>query len=518
MIGLQELVKDGTQHLDDAVVQSINATKDLGKMTRTSLGPNGMNKMIVNHLDKLFVTSDAATIIKELEVIHPAAKLVVLASQMQEQEIGDGTNFVLVFCAELLGNAELLVQKGLHPSEIVSGYTLAQQKAQEYLKEMVVYTLEDVKNLTEVTKCLKSVISAKQYGYEDLLAPIIAKACIQVLPKNPKNFNVDNVRTAKILGGGVLDTQVLRGHVLTRDAEGTIKHAKEAKVCVFAGGIDISKTETKDTVSIKNADELVNYNKSEEVAMEKIIKEVAETGVKVIVSGSAIGEMAMHFIERYKMMAIKVPSKFELRRVCKAIGATPLVRLGAPTPEELGYVDVVTVEEIGSTKVTIFRQEKEDAGISTIIIRASTQNILDDIERAIDDGVNAYKALVLDPRFAPGAGATEIELAKRLQAYGDSTPGLVQYAIKKYGESFEVIPRTLAENAGLKSIDILSGLYASHQKGNASDGIDIEEGEIRNAVTLGVLDQLNSKSSAIRLATDAAITVLRIDQIGRAHV
>jgi len=514
MLSAQDLMKDGAQHLDEAIIQSINATKDLGKMTRTSLGPNGMNKMIVNHLDKLFVTSDAATIMRELEVQHPAAKLVVLASQMQEQEIGDGTNFVLVFCAELLGNAEALVQKGLHPSEVISGFMLAQQKAQEFLKELTVYTLEQVRNLTEVTKCLRSVISAKQYGYEDMLAPLIATACIQVVPKNAKNFNVDNVRTAKILGGGVLDTQVLRGHVLVREPEGVIKHVKNAKIAVFAGGIDMTSTETKSVVEIKNADQLINYNRSEEAAMEKAIKEIADAGINVVVSGGAVGEMALHFLERFKVMVVKCPSKFELRRVCKSIGATPLVRLGAPTPEETGSSDIVTLEEIGSTKVTIFRQEKEEkAGISTIVVRASTQNILDDIERAIDDGVSAYKAMVQDSRFLPGAGAVEIELAKRIQAYGDSTPGLVQYSIKKFGEAFEVIPRTLAENAGLKATDILSGLYAAHQKGNPTHGIDIEEGKIGDALALGILDQTGSKSSAIRLATDAAITVLRIDQI-----
>lgn len=514
MIGLQDLVKDGTQHLEEAVIQSINATKELGKMTRTSLGPNGMNKMIINHLEKLFVTSDAATIIRELEVVHPAAKLVVLASQMQEQELGDGTNFVLVFCAELLQNAEALVQKGLHPSEIVSGFKIAQSKVQELLNELVAYKIENVKNEEEVTKCLKSVISAKQYGYEDLLAPLVSKACIQVCPKNAKNFNVDNVRTAKILGGGVLDTVIVRGHVLPRDAEGTIKSVTKAKIAVFAGGIDMAKTETKDVVQLNSAEELTNYSKSEEQAMEKIIKEIADAGIKVVVSGSAIGEIAMHFIERYKMMAIKVPSKFELRRVCKAIGATALVRLGAPTPEETGYADIVTTEEIGSTRVTIFRQEeKENAGIATIVVRASTQNILDDIERAIDDGVNAYKALAQDGRFVAGAGSIEIELARQIQAFGEQTPGLVQYAIKKYGEAFEVIPRTLSENAGLKSIDILSGLYASHQKGNASDGIDIEEGDIKNVLQLGILDHVGSKQSAIRLATDAAVTILRVDQI-----
>jgi len=517
-MGLSDLVKEGTKHLNghnEALLQNIEAIKEFSNIVRTSLGPNGLNKMVINHLSKLFVTNDAATIIKELDVFHPAAKLVVLASQMQEQEIGDGTNFVVIFAGELLQNAEELVKRGLHPSEIIAGFNKASQKALEILEGLATHKCQDVKNIDEVTKFLKSAIASKQYGYENVLTPIIAKACLEVLPKNAHSFNVDNVRVAKILGGSVLDTQVITGHVLTRDAETTIKKVQNAKIAVFAAGIDVAKTETKDTILIKNADELLNYSKSEEKHMEELIRKIAESGVNVVVSGGAIGEMAMHFIEKYKLMAVKTLSKYDLRRVAKSCGAATLVRLGAPTPEEIGSCDLVAVDEIGSTKVTIFRNEHEGerAGISTIVVRGSTQNVIDDIERAIDDGVNVFKSLVKDPRFVPGAGATEIELAKQLQAYADSTPGVIQYAMKKYGEAFEVIPRTIAETSGQKSIDVIASLYAAHAKGQSADGINVEEGTIESAVTMGVYDSLNTKLSAIRLATSAALTVLQVDQI-----
>jgi len=517
MASLTDLLKEGTKHftgVSEATLNNIEAVTGLANICKTSFGPRGMNKMIINHLEKLFVTSDAATIIKELDVIHPAAKMAVLASQMQEQEVGDGTNFVIMFCGELLNNAELLINTGLHPSEIVSGYTSAVKKALELLEGLEVSKIDDVKDEAAVTKALIPVIAAKQFGYEHLLTPMIAKACIQVCPKNPKNFNVDSVRVAKILGGGIFDTRVVKGHLLTRDSEGTIKHVTNAKIAVFAGGIDVAKPETKDTILIRNAEELMNYSKSEEKAIEEVIQKISETGVKVIVSGGAVSEMALHFIERHKMMVLKTLSKFDLRRICKAVGATPLARLGAPTPEELGFCDVVNVEEVGSTKVTIFRQDREETGISTLLIRASTQNLLDDVERAVDDGVNAFKAMAKNGRFVPGAGATEIELAKLLQAWGDTRPGLAQYAIKKFGEAFEIVPRSLSENAGLKSTDILSNLYAAHSKPNGSVfGVDVEEGTITNAAEMGILDLLDTKSNAIRLATDAAITILRVDQI-----
>jgi len=511
---LTDMLKDGTKYLDQQVAfQNIEAVRSLSQIVRTSLGPHGMNKMLVNHLDKLFVTNDAATIIKELDVMHPAAKMVVLASQSQEQEVGDGTNFVIVFAGELLANAESLLKKGLHPSDIVDGYTKASKKALELLEGYKLSSVENIRDADQVARALRASIASKQYGYEDLLAPLVAKACIQVLPKNPKNFNVDNVRVAKILGGGVLDTHVVRGFVLPRGAEGTIKHVQNAKVAVFAGGIEPIKTETKDTILINSDVELLNYAKSEEKNMEDIISKIAASGVNVLVSGGAISEMAMHFIERYKLMVVKCMSKFDLRRICKAISATTLARLGAPTPEEIGQCDLVTVEEIGSTRVTIFRQNAEESGISTVVIRASTDNLLNDVERSIDDGVNVFKALTKDGRLVAGGGATEIELAKSLQAYGDATPGIVQYAIKKYGEAFEVIPRTIAENAGLKSTDVLSNLYAAHQKGNIHDGIDVEEGGIGDMAAQGIFDLLVTKSTGIRLATDAAITVLRVDQI-----
>jgi len=518
MMQLKDLLKEGHKHLtgvNEVVLGNIEAVKELAEITRTSLGPNGMNKMVINEHGKLAVTNDAATIVKELDVYHPSAKLAVMASQMQEAEIGDGTNLVLILCGEFLQNAETLLEKGLHISEIIAGFTKAGKKALEILegKDLEVKKIESVTNVDLVAQGIKSAIASKQYGYESMLAPLIAKACIEVLPQDIRTFNVDNVRSCKILGGGVLDTSLVKGFVLNRGVEGTIKHAKGVKVAVFSGGFESVKPETKDTLLITSADQLMNYAKSEELATEKIIKEIESSGAKVVVCGGTISEMALHFFERYKLMVVKVQSKFDLRRLCKAVGATPLVRIGAPTAEELGYAEEVSVEEIGSDIVTVFRQSANKSGISTIVIRASTQNTLDDFERAIDDGVNVFKSMCRDGRFVAGAGACEIELAKRLAQFGDSTPGLVQYSIKKYAEAFEVIPRTLAENSGLKATDVLSNLYASHQKGNIHDGVDIENGTISNVAEKGIYDLLATKISAIRLATNAVVTILRIDQI-----
>jgi len=514
--GLPSLLKEGTKHfsgVEESCLRNIEASKQLYHIVRTSLGPEGMNKMVINQHDKIFVTNDAATIVRELDIVHPAAKMVVMAANMQEQEFGDGTNFVVSFAGELLVQAESLIRMGLHPSEIIAGYSKAAQIATELIQGLSCLSCEDLHNVDEITRCLKTAIASKQYGYEATLAQVVAKACTQIMPKKASKFNVDNVRVVKILGGGVLDTHVMKGFVLARDSVGSIKHVTSAKIAVFATGIDLAKTETKATVTLKNADELMNFSKDEEKHMEEVIKQISESGTKVVVSGGSIGELALHYIERYGMMALKVESKFQVRRLCKATGATPLVRLGAPIPEELGYCDVVSVEEIGSTKVTIFRQDTEDSAISTIIVRASTQNLADDIERAIDDGVNVFKAITRDPRFVAGAGATEIELGRKIHAQGEASPGLDQYAIKKFAESLEVVPRTLAENAGQNATEVISQLYAAHTAGKTLDGVNVEGSGTINTVEAGIFDHLATKDNAIKLAADAAITILRIDQI-----
>eukprot|EP01094_Clydonella_sp_ATCC50884_P010667 TRINITY_DN2046_c0_g1_i8.p1 TRINITY_DN2046_c0_g1~~TRINITY_DN2046_c0_g1_i8.p1 ORF type:complete len:556 (-),score=181.92 TRINITY_DN2046_c0_g1_i8:3680-5158(-) len=471
-----------------------------------------MNKMVVNRVGKLFVTNDASTIIQEMEVMHPAAKMIVLASKQQEQEIGDMTNTVVILAGEFLQQAEALLRMGLHVNDVVTGYTAATEKALEIILDLEAEKVSDVRDKEQAIRFIKSSIASKQYGREDILARVIVDACQQVMPENPTGFNVDNVRCGKILGGGVTDTSVTKGFVLSKDAHGTIKHAKDAKVAVVACGLEMAKTETKGTVLIKTAKDLKDFSTGEEDLMEKCIQEISEAGVSVVVSGGGVSDLALHYCEKFNIMVVKEASKFQLRRLCKATGCRPLTRLGKPMPEEIGHCTEVSVEEIGSTKVVVFRSSV-DSGVSTVLIRGSTQNILDDVERCVDDAVNSFKLMVRDPRMVAGAGAFEIELARRLTPFADSVPGLDQYAFKRYAEALEVIPRTIAENAGFDGSGMISSLYASHEAGNVFDGIDINTGKVTSAKELGVLDSLLGRYYALKLAADAAITILRVDQI-----
>ncbi|KAI9026588.1 T-complex protein 1 theta subunit [Phycomyces nitens] len=519
---LPQLFKEGykfQQGVDEAVMRNIEATHELSEVVRTSMGPNGRNKMIINHLEKLFVTNDAATIIRELDVVHPAAKLLVMASQQQESEMGDNTNFVIVLAGALLQKAEHLLRLGLHPSEIVQGFELARDRALAIIEELSVDKVESLSNKENLLKITKAAIASKQYGHEELLSGLVTEAALSIMPKNQRDFNVDNIRVVKVMGSSIYESRVVRGMVFGREPEGTIQNVKKAKVAVFTCPLDITQTETKGTVLIHNAKEMLDFSKDEEKHIEKIFKELADAGVNVVVTGNGIGELALHYLNRFNIMAIKVLSKFDIRRLCRVVGATALARLGAPMAEEMGYCDIVETVEIGSDRVTVFRQEQSEVSrTATIVIRGATQNHMDDIERAIDDGVNIIKACSRDGRLLPGAGAVEMELNKRLQNVAAKTPGLNQHAIKKFAEALEVVPRTLCENAGMDAVAVLSRLYAAHyqegDKGN-SIGVDVEnenDGTL-DATKAGIYDTVAAKQLALKLASDTAITVLRVDQI-----
>jgi len=513
--GMQGMLKEGAKHLsglEEATFKNIEAAKQLSTVVRTSLGPNGMNKMVINHLEKLFITNDSATIVQELEVQHPAAKMLVLASKMQEAETGDGTNLVVVLAGELLLLAEELLKNGLHCSEVIAGYTAAAEKAYEVIDGLVKMTPPPnvFKEADALAKCLLPVIAAKQWGNEALFAGKIAEACVMAMPADPAMFNVDNVRVAKIPGNSIQGTTVVRGMCMTRGVIGSITEVHDAKVAVYGIPLDSVTTETKGTVLLKSAEELKAYNNSEEEALEKVIKSIADAGCNMVVCGQAVGELALHFLDKYKIMIMKCPSKFELRRVCRTTGASALVRLEPPTANDLGSCKHVHVKEIGSTRCTIFDHEEGGSRVATIVVRGSTPNIMDDVERAIDDGVSVVKSMTRDARFVAGAGATELLLADALTTFGEAQPGLEQYAINKYGMALEVVPRTLAENAGLDATNMIAEMYAAHKAGKTGVGIDVVEG---GTADCGILDLLHTKKEAIKLATDAAVTVLRVDQI-----
>eukprot|EP00933_Yihiella_yeosuensis_P031087 TRINITY_DN24625_c0_g4_i1.p1 TRINITY_DN24625_c0_g4~~TRINITY_DN24625_c0_g4_i1.p1 ORF type:complete len:540 (+),score=138.06 TRINITY_DN24625_c0_g4_i1:82-1701(+) len=515
-MGLQTLMKDGGKHfsgVDEALLRNIEACKNLAVITKTSLGPYGMNKLIINHLGKHFVTSDTNTIISEMEVMHPAAKLVVLAAKAQEQECGDGTNFVVSLAGELLQRSEELLKEGIHASEVLKGYELSRDKALEFLDSQKVWECTDMHDVKQLEKCLKTAIASKQLGYETVLGPLVAEACKKVMPPQPSKFDVDAVRVVKVNGGNINQSFVVEGMAIARPTNGTEQFKEKAKVAIYAEGIDLGQTETKGTVLLENADQLLNFTKGEEGRMDAFIKSIKDVGVDVVVSGGSISDIAIHYLNKYKIMTLKINSKFELRRVCRTVGATSIVRTGPPLPEECGYVESCKVEEISSQKFTIIKTR--DSKIATVVIRGASPNGLDEVERAINNSVNVVRNAARDPHFVAGAGATEIELAHQLQQYGATVPGLDQYAVLKFAEALEVVPKILAENCGHSHVDAVTALYAAHQKGEKNVGVDVEsnQGLVCDAKEAGILDHCETKRWAFRFTMDAVLTILKVDQI-----
>lgn len=514
-MGVQSLLKEGGRHfsgVDEALLRNIEACKNLAQITKSSLGPYGMNKLIVNHLGKHFVTSDTNTMVTELEVMHPAAKLLVMAAEAQEKECGDATNLVVSIGGELLHRAEELLKEGIHASDVLKGYELARNKVTDLLDGLKVWSCQDVHSAEQLEKCVKTAIASKQLGFEAPLAKLVAEACVKVMPPVPSKFEVDNVRVTKVQGGNVNKSFVVDGMAIARSSSGVVKQKEKAKVAVYAQGIEALATETKGTVLLENADQLMNFTKSEEAKMDEFIKSIKDTGVEVVVSGGSISDIALHFLNKYQIMALKITSKFELRRVCRTVGATAIIRTGPPLPEELGYVESIKVEEVSSEKLTIMKSR--DAKISTIVLRSASPNVLDELERAIDDAVNVVRCVTRDPAFVPGAGATEIELAHQLQLFGATVPGLDQYAVLKFAEALEVVPKILAENAGHSHVDAITALYTAHQKGEKAMGVDVDSGKLLcNATESGILDHAATKRWALRFAIDAVLTVLQVDQI-----
>jgi T-complex protein 1 subunit theta len=398
-----------------------------------------------------------------LDINHPAARIITNSSKIQDGEMGDNTNFVITYATELLNQAAELIRNGLHPSEILVGYEKGWKKCLSLIEDAPRFKISDVKSTEEVTKIIRPVIGSKLlHGHDNIMAPLIAEACISVVPSKAENFNVDNIRVAKILGGSLVDSQVIHGLVVVRACETNTNKAENCKIAIYNCPLETQGAETKDTVLFKTADELINYNRSEEDFMEKLIKEIVDSGVKVVIAGGSVSDMALHYFERYKIMVFRVMSKFELRRIAKAVGATPLVRLGPPTKEEIGFADKCFVDEISSMKCIVIVRESDENKLATLVIRGSTMNFLENIERVIEDGVNVYRNACKDPNFVPGAGAIEMFLSNGIKNFGKTVTSLDQYAIKKFGEAFEVVPRTLAENSGLNVNEVLANLITKN--------------------------------------------------------
>lgn len=488
------LFKNGYTSYKSDSAQHLLAVRELASMIKTSFGPDGRAKIIVNRLGKTFLTSDAATMLREMEVVHPAAKLVVMAAQQQAADCGDGSSLTLMIVGELVAKAEDLLRIGMSPAEVVEGFEQAAQIADSELNKLICGEATS----SELEKAVKPVIASKLADDADLLAPLVSEAVNIVMPADRRKFDVDNIRVVKILGASLEISQVLKGLVFPVAPEGSVKSAKSAKVAVFTAPVDIATTETKGTVLLHNASELLSFSKDEEKQIDEFVSKLASAGVGVVIAGSGVGQIMLHYLNRYGILVHRIPSKFDLQRLCRVTGAAPQPKLCVPPSDQLGLVDQVGVKEIGGDRVTIFEQNESSTRTATIVLRGATQSSLDDIDRVLQQAVAAVKTLTRDPRLVPGSGYSEIALASAVTQEGEKTPGVRQHAIKKFAEALEVVPRSLAENSGEDAQEVLSQLYARNS---------------RQDLSTDVVDSFQVKKSAIKLASEAAVTVLSVDQV-----
>jgi T-complex protein 1 subunit theta len=525
-VGLSSILKDGIKSykgLDQATLRNIHACLQLGDLIRTSFGPAGRSKLVLNSLDKLFLTSNAQTMLKEAGIDHPAAKLLMEVAVLQKSEFGDASSLVVVLGAAILSRAADLLQQGLRPSDIREGFLAGEAKILELLDGLVVenitpewQTASQKVLAGQLFPLLKTIISSKHFGEEDFLANLTAEALAHAVPcDHPERFDLDNVRIVKVLGGSIFDSKVIYGLVLNRCPTSRIQQvAQSAKVAVFSCPIDIGRTEAKGTVLLKSAEQMLNFSKDEEDSLERDLRAIADSGAQILVTSDAVGDMALHFINRLGLIVLRVPSKFDIRRIVRATGAQPLTTLVPPKPEQLGTAGSFKVIEIGGDFCTVIESASGFGRISSILLRGSSTNKMDDYERTLIDSIAVAKTLLGKPdgKLVPGAGASEMELAHRLSQWTleSGLTGLPLLALQKFSQAFTTVAEVLAENAGFDPVQYMATLETAHVNGRIAAGVHPDEPQ---PVDTPVRDLLIVKRSAIRYACRVAWLLLGVDQI-----
>ncbi|AFP65252.1 chaperonin-containing-TCP1 theta subunit (nucleomorph) [Chroomonas mesostigmatica CCMP1168] len=510
------MLEDGSRFftgINEVIYKNIEASFFLKDIISNSFGPEGMNKMILSEYEKIMITNNTVDILKNINVNHPISKLMLFFSLNQELDLGDSGGFVVIFGTELLKSSYCLLKDGFHISDIINNFIKAGKLTLKFLETLAIFRLADITNIKVVASLLSLTMNQTNQGLESYLAPQIAYACIKTLLHNKKNFSNSDIRVVKILGGSYEQIKTITGSVILRDTEGTIKKTKKANIVIFSGVFDLTSPETKSSILFKTAEDIMSCQSSENFFIEQIVKDLINCGINVIIA-NGFSDISLYFIEKYNIMALKIQSRFDLRRIARTCGAMVLGKIRKPNLEEMGKCDFVSVRSFGSQKVTIFQQETLQSKIFTIVARASSTHLLDFIEKTVFRSASVFKTIVRDNRFLAGAGASEIEMLRRLKSFSyEKTSGVQQFIIQKFAEAFESIPRTLIENSGQDPFKILSFLYNEHSKGNEYEGVDIQKSTTINTRRNGIWDSFACKYWAIKHSIEASTTILTVDQI-----
>ncbi len=511
------ILKEGSNRSRGREAQHSNiaAAKIVAESVRSALGPKGMDKMLVDSFGDVTITSDGRTILDEMDIQHPAAKMMVEVAKAQDNEAGDGTTSAVIIAGELLSKAEELIDKNIHPTIIIDGYKKAAEKALETLEKIAMPV--DLKTPEYLKKAAITAMASKLVAeYKEYLADIAVKAMLAVAEKTGKTYkvDVDDVKVEKKTGESLGDTSLINGIVLDKEVthSGMPKRIEKAKIALLDSSLEIEKTEFDAKINIESPDQIEAFLKQEEAMLKDMTEKIIKAGANVVICQKGIDDMAQHFLARKGILALRRAKKSDMEKLAKATGGKIVTKLDAITPADLGYAALVEERKIGKDKMTFIEGCKHPLAV-TILIRGGTDRMNAEAERSLHDALCVIKDLIEEPKIVAGGSAPELEMSRVLKAYAGTLPGREQLAVKIFAEALESIAITLTENAGLDPIDILSELRARHENGETWAGIEVREGTIQDMSKAGVFEPLIVKKQIIKSATEAASMILKIDDI-----
>jgi archaeal chaperonin len=511
------ILKEGTERTKNREAQSNNiaAARAIADAVRSTLGPKGMDKMLVDALGDVVITNDGVTILKEIDVQHPAAKMVVEVAKTQDSECGDGTTTSVVLAGELLKKAEVLVEQNIHPTIIANGYKLAAAEAVKVLRSIAV----DAKGDDILKKVAMTAMSGKSVGGQrEMLSELAMKAVksIAEVRDGKTTVDVDNIKVEKKTGGSIADTEVINGLIIDKEKvhPRMPKAVKNAKIAILSIGLEIKKTEVEAKIQIRDPAAMQRFLDEEESQLKNMVEKIKASGANVVFSQKGLDDLIVHYLAKANIYAARRLKESDIEKIVKATGGNVIANLDELTPADLGIADMVEERKIQDDEMTFITGCKNPKAIS-IIIRGGTEHVIDEVERALHDALRVVGVAMEDGKICAGGGAPEIELSLRLADYAAAVGGREQLAIRAFAEAMEVIPWALAENAGLDPIDMVIQLKNAHEgkKDAVYMGLDLTAAGPANMLELNVIEPLRVKTQAIESATEVAGMILRIDDV-----
>ncbi len=497
---------------EEAQNSNIAAAKAVANAVRSTLGPKGMDKMLIDGMGDIVITNDGATILKQMDIEHPAAKMMVEIAKTQDDEVGDGTTSAVVIASELLKQAEDLLHSRVHPTVIAEGYRQAATKSLEILEGIAIAVKPTDTAMLE--KVAETAISGKgAEAYKKLLCAMVVKAVTSVADPDG-TVDIKHINVQKKVGGAVEDTVLIEGMVLDKERAnpGMPKTVKNAKILLLNAAIEYKKTEVNAKINISRPDQVQAFLDEDEQMVHALAEKVIASGATVLFCGKGIDDVAQHYLTKAGIFAVRRVKKSDLENLSRATGAALVNSIDAITTADLGTAGLVEEKKFSGDEMITVSKCKNPKAVS-IIIRGGSDHIIDEIERALHDALMVVGVVVKEKKIVAGGGAPETELSLQLRRYASTIGGRNQLAIEAFASAMDVIPRALAENAGLDPIDMLVAIRAAHESGHRTFGLDVYAGKPVDMLKAGVVEPLKVKTQAITSATEAAVMILRIDDV-----